>query len=177
MEEEADPVGGTHPAEFLRDGDEMVVVDPDEIVPPDVGRHRVRETGVHPEVAPVVEPVVRGVPHPVVEKGPQGTVGVAGVVLVVVVRSEVDGREGEPVHLAEGGRAGALAHLSAPSEPHPGVAPQGGVHGDREPALRALSILGARHAHPIRDDHEAAHRAKVQGRLRRTALLMIPTRE
>ena len=50
------------------------------------------------------------------------------------------------------------------------------MHGDRKAPLRA-PVLDVRHADPVGDDHEAAHRAKVQGRLKRTALLMIPTRE
>ena len=176
VQEEADPVRGAHAAQLLRAGDEMVVVDPDEVVAPDVGHHRVGETRVHPEVAPVVEPIVGGVPHPVVEERPERTVGVAVVVLVVVVRGEVDGGDGEAVHLPEGDGARAFAHLPAPAEPQPGMAPEGRVHGDREAALRP-AVLPVRHAHPVGDDHEAAHRAKVQGRLRRTAALMIPTSE
>ena len=176
VQEEPDPVRGAHAPELLRERDEVIVVDPDEVVAPEVGRHRVREAGVHPEVTPVVEPVVGGVSHPVVKERPEGPVGVAVVVLVVVVRGEVDGRDGEPVRLAEGGRTRAFAHLPAPAEPHPGIALQGRVHGDREPPLRT-PVFPVRNADPVGDDDEAAHRAKVQGRLRRTALLMIPTSE
>src|SRR5690606_18538229 len=89
-------------------------------------------------------------------------VAVAGIVGIVVLAAEVDGREGHRARLLDVelafARRAAFDDLSAPAEPQAAGGLQHLAQRDGEPAGRRLSGIG----NPVRDDHQATHRHAPQ---------------
>uniref|UniRef100_A0A0N5A4L2 Secreted protein n=1 Tax=Parastrongyloides trichosuri TaxID=131310 RepID=A0A0N5A4L2_PARTI len=111
------------------------------------------------------------------EQRPQRAVGVAVVVLVDVLRLQIDGGDGDAGPVLDVQLAGEmLDRLAGPAEPQAVVFPQRRRQGHGQAAGRPRRrILGRRNA--VGDDNQPAHRASVHDRLSSTAQLMMPTRE
>ena len=77
-------------AQLLAERDQMVIVDPDQIVGLDQRRDRLGEALVDPLVAGAEAAVIFGEVDPVVEERPQGAVGIAVIIFVDVLLFEVD---------------------------------------------------------------------------------------
>ena len=139
MEEEADPVLEAALAQLLAERDQMVIVDPDQIVRLDQRRDRLGEALVDPLVAAAEAAVIFGEVDPIVEERPQGAVGIAVIIFVDVLLLEVDRRGGDAVVALQVDLAGELVGLLArPAEPDAARFAQRRRERDRKPALRAV---------------------------------------
>ena len=70
VQEETDPVLDPQPAQIARHRDQVIVVDPDDVVRLDQGSQNLGEPPVHPLVPFAIGPFVGGQIDPVVEQGP-----------------------------------------------------------------------------------------------------------
>ena len=130
-------------AQLLAQRDQMIIVDPDQVVGLDQRRDRLGEALVDPLVAGAEAAVIFGKVDPVVEERPQGAIGVAVIIFVDVLLFEVDGRRGDAVVAVQVDLAGERVGLLArPAEPQAARFPQRRRQRDRQPALGA--VLAAR---------------------------------
>ena len=136
------------------------------------------------DVALVVLAVERREVDPVVEQGPERGVGEAVVVVVVVRRREVEGRDRQLAAILQPRcPAFRLGDLAAPPEPHPATSPQRIEQRDRQTArpgriLERGDAIGNDHeATMLRERIRAAHALSSHVSLRRVAALMMPTSE
>ena len=109
----------------------------DEVVLADQRADGLGEAAVHADVSPLVIALELGQVDTVVEERPERAVSEAVVVLVDILRLEVDGGGGDaallhPVHLAGEGFGG----LARPAEPDAAILPKRRQQRDREPADR-----------------------------------------
>ncbi len=134
----------------------------------------VGEQRVDPQVALALVAVVVHQVQAEVQQGPQGAVGEAIVVVVLVLAVQVHGDEVDgAVLLFVQGAAGRLAGLAAPAEPQAATLAQCGQQGHGQATGAVLS----RHRHPVGDHHQPAHEASCQERDRRMAAMIRPTCE
>ncbi len=159
VEEEADPVLEAARAQPLAQRDQVVIVDPDDVVGLDQRGDRLGETLVDPLVALAGLALVFGQVDAVVEQRPQRRIGIAVVILLDVLRLEVDRRDGDAVVLLISDLAGEFGHLFArPAEPDALLLAQRGAERPGKPALRARRPAGLGHRDTIRDYHKTAQR-------------------
>ena len=135
-----------HAAQFLAEGDQVIVVHPEQVVRLEQGLQGVREALADPDVALVVVAIEAGEVGAVVKERPQGAVREAVVVLLVVLVRQVRGRRGESAAIESLGRdAGAVGDLAAPAEPQPAGLLEGVEQRHREPPARvAFSVMATR---------------------------------
>ena len=159
--------------------DQVVVVDPYQVVGPQQGGQPVGDQAVDAAIAIDLAPVQVGQVEPVMEHRPQHAVGVAQVIGVVIGLRQVDrGQRGGPGTLQPQRRVGARFpgrhHLPAPAEPQPARGRQRVTQGHGQSACSALAWVG----HAVGHDHQAGHQITVsQGADSRTAPLIRPTIE
>ena len=95
MKEEADPVGMAAAAQRVRDRDEVIVMDPDQVVGFDDLFEFGREMIVHPHVSGEIAPRELGEIEPEMQDRPQHPVGEAVVVFLVVLLGEIGDHIGD----------------------------------------------------------------------------------
>ncbi len=176
MQKEPDPVSVPPLSQLRCQGEEMVVVDPDQIVRLQERRQRVGEFRVDPLIALHIGGPEIGEIQPVVEDRPQHAVGEAEIVFLVILPRERQRHRRHPA-LGMSGRRDArpfLDHLAVPAEPDAAAFCQRVRQRHGEAA--ALGRLGGVR-HPVGDHHQPAHITASQGRERRVAPLMMPTIE
>ena len=118
MQEEADAVGDAELAQFGRQGNEMIVMDPDEVVRQQQWLQALREPAVDAQVTLEGGAPVEREPRPVVKQRPQRAVGVSDVEFPVVGCIDVDGRIGDLAGRMQPRRArGTLRGFPTPAEP------------------------------------------------------------
>jgi hypothetical protein len=178
MEEEADPVAKPVLAQLHAQWDQMIIVDPDEVVGLDQRRHRAGEALVDPLIAAAEAAVIFGIVDPIVEQRPQGAVGVAVIIFVDILLLEVDRRGGDALVPLQVDMAGELVGLVArPAEPQAAIFPQGRRQRHRQPALGAAGAARLGRRHPVGDDDQPAHRTALHGLDSSPAQLISPTSE
>ena len=177
VEEEPDAVPEAGLAQPVAQRHEMVVVHPDLVVLADQRGSGIGEELVHPLVAHGIVPVVLGQIQPVVKQRPQRRIGVAVIILLDVIGREVDRRSGDAASGFDGRPGfGRLGFAARPSDPQPVPLRQHCLQRPGQPALRsARPQVGP--GHPVRNDHQPAHRTVLQLRDNIDAQLMIPTSE
>ena len=174
VQEEPDPAVDPAFAQQRCQRDQVVVVDPDDVVRAQPRRQLVGEQRVDPAVALAGGAVVVDQVQAEVQQRPQRAVGEPVVVRVQVRAVEVHGDVADVavdlfVHLAAG-----LAHaLAAPAEPQPAAFAQRPLQRHRQAAGAVLA--GDRH--PVGHHHQPAHEASCQERDRRMAAMIRPTCE
>jgi hypothetical protein len=142
VEEESDRVGHAQLAQFPAERDQVVVVDPDQVVGPQQRRKRGGEATVDPGVAGVERAVVGGQVGAEMEYRPERRVGVAVVIFVVVGLLEVDGDDGDVIDAVAFQLAGECGRtLAAPAEPQRRSGAQGRAQRDGK-AAGAGRVLG-----------------------------------
>ena len=110
-------------AQFQCQGNEVVVVHPNDVVWPEQGLELARKQLVHAPVAAHVAGVQVGQVQPVMEHRPEHAVAVAQVVAVVVVLRQIHGGQGHGaglLHMQLIGLAG-LGNVAAPAKPQPAL--------------------------------------------------------
>ncbi|MCY1420490.1 hypothetical protein D9M71_361120 [compost metagenome] len=176
VQEEADAVGVAAGAQGLGEGDQVVVVHPEDVVRLQQRAQAFGEELVDAQVAAEVRLVELREVQPVMQDRPQHAVGEAVVVLLEVVRTHV-GEDVPHVAALDGGeRRRLLLHLAAPAEPEPAALAHGRFHRDGEPpGGEGASLVGYRH--PVGDHYESRHRPSSQRMDRRMAELIRPAIE
>src|SRR3546814_6368626 len=101
VEEKTDPVGAPAPPKFPAQRDQVIVVNPEQVVRLDQRDQRVGETGVHPFIAPGKAALELRKIDTIVEQGPQREVGIAVVIFVYVLLFEIDGGGSDAVRSEE----------------------------------------------------------------------------
>jgi hypothetical protein len=134
----------------------MVVVDPDQVIPPQGLEEQPAEAAVHARIGLPVRVSEPGQVDAVVEDGPERAIGVAQVVALVLGLGEVS--EGE-LDIVLGDHANparlALRRLARPPEPQAAAAlGQGVPEGDGQTARALLARSGS----SVRGDNKTAHR-------------------
>ena len=149
MKEEADAVGMAAAAQRVRDRDQVIVMNPDEVVGFDDLFELGREMIVHPHISGEIAPCELREVQPEMQDRPQHPVGEAVVVFLVVVLGQIGDHVGD-VLVADRVRLDIRARhgLAAPAEPDAAVALQSRAQSDFE-AAGALGAVPAGDAHPI----------------------------
>ena len=155
MQEKPDRLPAIELAQCGAERDQVIVVDPDEIVRPQHRRQGAGEGAVDPQIAGEAAPRIADQRRPVMKQRPQHPVGVADVVFVVIAPRQIERRGGDrPVADQLGRLARPLADRAAEAEPQPAGALQCGADRDREAALARLVM--ADRTDPVRHDDEPA---------------------
>jgi hypothetical protein len=149
MKEKADPVGVAAAAQRVRDRDEMIVVDPDQVIGLDDLFELGREMFVHAHISAEIPTREVGEIKPEMQDRPQDPIGEAVVVFLVVVLGEVGDHISnffvrDRVQFDVRGRH----DIAAPAEPHSPVTLQRRAQGDFE-ATGALCAIASRDTHSI----------------------------
>jgi hypothetical protein len=161
VQEEADAVGDAQPPQLPRHRDQVIVVHPDDVVRLDQRQQGLGEPLVDPVVALAERAVIGGQVDAIVEQRPQGLVGVAVVIFLVVALLQVDRGHGDAVGLVHVQLTGELGGgLAAPAEPDAGIFPQGGGQGHGQAADALLALAGGR-IDAIGNDDQTAHAAAL----------------
>ncbi len=155
VQEEADPVERTKPAQFLGQREQVVVVDPDQIVFAQQPEQRFGEPAIDRPIGFVVLATKLHEAQPEMQQRPQRAIGEAHVERAVFRLGQIDRGVGRAVGMLQmGGWIGRAGASAAPAEPEcPRT--QGVGQCDRQPA-GPWATLG-RQRHPIGDDDEAPH--------------------
>jgi len=160
-------------AQLLAQGNQVIVVHPDEIVRLEEDSELTREALIGELVGVVLlVGIVEGV-EKVVEHRPEDGVAEAEIVILVLAWRQLDGRVGDVVAADDiRGPGGAFHDLAIPAEPQ---APAR-LHGRKQPDRKAARhSAAARNGNSIGYGYETAHDASSHDRLRRSALVMMPT--
>ena len=178
VQEEAHALPAAQRTQFGRQRDQVVVVDPHQVVGRQQRRQPLREQAVDAAVAVDVAAVEVGQVEPVVEHRPQHAVGVAQVVRVVVGLRQVHRGQrhvARPLLLQRAFAPVAAAHgAAAPAEPQAPGGRQGGAQCHGQAARSGLARIGD----AVGNHHQPRHQTtESQGADRRTAPLIRPTIE
>jgi hypothetical protein len=158
MQEKPDAVRDAFGAQRFGERDQMIVVDPDDVVGLEQLDEAMREPCVDAPIAGVFVAFVLSEVVAVVEDRPQRRVREAAVILVVVLARESDGGEGHGALLLErrsGIGDGFADDVAAPAEPHAARILQCTEYADGEPPCRSFGFR--RGCHTIRYDDQPAH--------------------
>jgi hypothetical protein len=158
VEEKADAVPAGATPQCVAQRDQVIVVNPDEIVPTDQRGEAVGKSFVDPLVPDRGRALVFGQVEPVVKQRPERGIGVAVVVFGDILRGQVDGRHGHAIVVGErrfGRRFGRF--VARPAEPQAARLPQCGVERPGQAALRSGRTPSGRDGDPVRYDDKAAH--------------------
>ena len=165
VQKEADPVPDAEPPQLLAEGNQVVIVNPDDVVGPQHAGQLAGEIRVDAPIAGVGPAVEVDEIDAVMEERPERGVGEAVVVLLVVAFAEVHGGAAEPSALGHAhGLVGSGGDLAAPAEPDAPGAPQSGEHGDGQTARGGLALVDRRHA--VRNDDDTIRHAPLGARMR-----------
>ena len=161
-------------AQRARQRDQVEIVHPQQVVVAQQRPQRRGEAAVHLQVAGIV---LVGEVHrleKIVERRPERAVAEAVQEVRELGFLEIDGRERDAV-ARDDLRLLALARadLAAPAEPQSAACLHGREHADGEAARRGAA---AGDGDTVRNGDDSAHLASSQGRLRRVAHWMMPTR-
>jgi hypothetical protein len=158
VQEEADPVGHTLTAQLGGQRDEMIVVDPDQVVRLDERQEAACKEAVHAEVTGHLAPAIFGKVQPVVADRPEHPVCKALVVFLDIAFREV----GEGVfdialllHLQRPDRI-VRAGSAGPAEPEPAARFECRLKGDRQPSGRGGAALVG-NGNAVGNDDETSH--------------------
>jgi hypothetical protein len=176
VQEESDPVAHAETTEHVPEGNEVIVVHPDGVVRTEQRRERAGIARVDRKV-----PVELGLSEvdqsePVVEERPQRRVREAGIVGLMLLRSEVERGVGHPPivdDLRLGRRPGG--DLPAPAEPHAADCVERLLQSHGQAAGLERAVTGQRNS--VGDDHELRQNASSQLLESRVAELTRPTME
>ena len=165
VQEEAERRRHAEPAQLGAQGDEMVVMHPDQIVALQHRRELSREARIDAEIAGEIGAPEIDEVGPIVEQRPQHPVGEAVIILLVILPPEAE--------LGKGDGAGALDHrglvrrvadFATPAEPDAAIGLERGLDGDGEAAARRCT--GRPGGDPVGDDHQPmagrTHRARAR---------------
>ncbi len=176
VQEQADPVGHPEPAERRCERQEVIVVDPDQIVGPQELREPPSEGLVDRPIGLELGPAEADQPEPVMAERPERPVGEALVERSVGLPLEIEGDPAGPAAAHRPGRPRLTVHdLAAPADPDP-AAPAQRIPKSDDKSPRAAS-LAARDADPVGYDHEPRQKASSQLFDRRMAPVISPTIE
>ncbi|MNC22518.1 hypothetical protein D3C75_705200 [compost metagenome] len=176
MQEETDAVVVPLSTQGLRQGDQVVVVHPENVVRCEERTQALGKELVDPLVTTEIGLAELRQIDPVVQDRPQHPVGEAVVVLIEVARAHV-GQDVLQVPTIDGrGWWRLIGHLPAPAKPEALALLHGGMHRHgKAPRRRASLLVGNRH--PIGDHHESRHSPSSQLMDRRIALFINPAIE
>ena len=176
VQEEADAVDDTETAQLGGERDEMIVMDPDQIVGLEQRGQLLGKDAVDPLI-----PFIGGTAEireadPIVEQRPEHAIGEADVEILIVIGIEVDGGIGDLPRRHQFGRQGlSRGRLAAPAEPEPAAPLQGLAQRDRQTAGPRALLIGQRQT--VGDDHQPRQNASSQLFDSRMAQTMSPTSE
>ncbi|MNU89778.1 hypothetical protein D3C71_796280 [compost metagenome] len=174
VQEEADPAADATLAQQRGQRDQVVIVDPDDVVFAQQRGQLFGEQRVDPAVGFAGGAVVVHQVQAEVQQRPQGAVGEAVVVAVDVALVEVHGHIADVVlHLLVEGAAVVADRFATPAEPDPATLLECGqqAHG------QTAGARFAGHRDPVGHHDQAAHDASCQLRDRRIAAVIRPTCE
>ena len=179
MQEKTDGTSGAQPAQLLAHGQQVEVMDPDEVVRPQQSGQMAGEEPVDLYVPPLLATLVCRQIHAVVKQRPQGLVGESVVVLGPFGSRQVEGRIGDLSGRRDLRSARPVPdRFAAPSEPQAPGLPERGFQRDRKPAGAGPRPSGVtRDGDAVGNDDYPAHRTSSQLRLSRIAELIWPTKE
>jgi hypothetical protein len=142
MQKETDTGFAATASQLFRQWDEVIVVDPDDVVWRDQRHQRLREAGVHLEIDLALFFVRLGEIEPVVQSRPQATIGVAEIVALRFFVCEVDRSDGQPGYMLDVRRyrEGIIARVAAPAKPESLGGLERVAKGNGEPASLELGI-------------------------------------
>ena len=178
VQEKADTVFDAAGAQTLSQGDQVVVMHPDEVVFLDHRRDAFGEPFVDPLVSLGGFLFVLSQIEPVVEQRPQRRIRIAVVIFVDVLLREVHRRGRHAFERLFGHFAGErLDILARPAEPDAAVFLQRRVERACQSALRSRRAPRLRHGNPVRDNKQSAQRTSLHGFDSNPAQLITPTSE
>src|SRR5579863_2196098 len=134
MEKEPHAVGMPPPPQHGRNRNQMVVVDPNQIVFPDDLLELSREVLVDPEVATQIAAREFRKVEPIVQDGPKHAIGKAIVVFLKVVACEIRNDILDVVVLDGSGLPRACGDFAAPAQPDAAILLQRWPQGDLKSA-------------------------------------------
>ena len=143
MQEKTDPVGVASPPQCVRDRDQVIVVDPDEIVTLDDFLKLGRKVIVDPEIPAEVPERKLGEVEPIVQYRPQHPIGETVIVFLIIMLSQI-GDDVFDVLVLDGSHSQLVlrSNLPAPSKPHATVVLQRRPQRHFEPAGALGAIAG-----------------------------------
>ena len=163
MQEEADACPHSALAQASRQRNEVVIVDPDDVVWSQKGGDAIGEPFVDRLVADACVALVLGQVEAVVEQRPQRRIGIAFVIVGYLCGTEIDGGEGNAVLCGEGGLVRRrLCGFARPAKPQASAALQRAEKRTGQPTLRTSGAPRIRRGHPVGHNDETGHR-KVSG--------------
>ena len=174
VQEEPDAAADAALAQHRAERNQVVIVDPDDVVFAQQRRQLVGEQCVDPVVGLAGAAVVVDQIQAEVQQGPQGAIGEAVVVAVHITLGQVHGDVLDIAVALFVQRATGLAHaLAAPAEPQPAAFFQcrQQAHGE------ATGAVFTGDGHAVGNDDKTAHEASCQERDRRMAAVIRPTCE
>jgi len=153
MEKEPDPVPHAPCAEHRPERNQVVVVDPEEIVRGEERHEPLREELVDPPKGVLVVPLVANEVEALVKERPEDPVGIAAVVAGGVGVAQGKGRvtRGAPDDKSRFGRS-LFGVMAAPADPEKRIVAKRASHGREKTALSAPLLRGARKT--VRDEDE-----------------------
>ncbi len=140
MQEEADAVGDTEIAQFGRQRNEMIVVDPDHIIRLDHRQKMICKQAIDPEISGHVLARVIDQIQTIVTKRPEHAVGEACIIFINILLVEIEQRVANGSHIADR----QFLHLAigkglaGPPEPYASAFAERGLQCHRQPTRRAL---------------------------------------
>ena len=157
VQKKAHPVADAEPTQFLAERNQMVIMDPDDVVGPQHAGQLSGKVRVDAPIAGVIPALEVDEIDAVVKKRPERGVGEAVVILLVVAFAEIHAGAGHPPALGQvHGLVGDGDDLAAPAEPDAPGAPERGKHGDGQTAGGGPALVDRRD--PVRnDDHSVRH--------------------
>jgi hypothetical protein len=157
VQEKAEPALDAELAQFLAHGDQMIIVDPDQIVVAEIGSQLFGEQPVDPAISDIGIPIEAREIEPIVKQRPERAIGKAAVVAVEISLAQIDRDEGDvggSQHLGPG--LVEIGNLPAPAEPDAAALAQRSQHPDRQSASdRRLGIRYGSDA--VGNNDEAGH--------------------
>src|SRR5712692_4918249 len=155
MQEKPDPVGMAPPPQRVRDRDQMIIMDPDQIVMRDDFFEFGRKVIIDAEISAEVAPRKLGEVQPIMQNRPQHPIGEPVIVFLIIMFSQV-GDDVFDVLVLDGSRSQLLSRsdFSAPSEPHASVVLQRRPQRHLKPA-GALGAIAGGNRNPIGYDRQA----------------------
>ncbi|MNI40214.1 hypothetical protein D3C73_944270 [compost metagenome] len=174
VQEEADAAADAALAQHRAERNQVVIVDPDDVVFAQQRRQLVGEQCVDPVVGLAGAAVVVDQVQAEVQQWPQGAIGEAVVVAIHIALGQVHGDVLDIAVALFVQRATGLAHaLATPAEPQPAAFLQCRQQADSEAAGAVLAGDG----NAVGNNDKTAHGASCQDRDRRIAAVIRPTCE
>src|SRR5215475_9762715 len=118
MQEKSDPVGAASPPQGVCDGNQVIVMDPDQIIILDNFFELRREMSIDSEIAAEIPKCEFGEIQPIMQNRPQDAIGKAVVIFLIVVFRQICDNKFD-IFVFEGARSQLVSRsdFAAPSEP------------------------------------------------------------